>query len=74
MQIPSYSGNFDYVPVNETVVFESEQSQWVDIQIVNDGLIEGNESLAVDVLIGNVTVTSTNFIIAGNSEYNVPPF
>ena len=52
-------------------MFENEQSQWVDIQIINDELAEGDESLRVDVLIGNVTVSSTNIIIASNSEQYV---
>jgi hypothetical protein len=65
-------GNFDYIPISETVVFENEQSQWVDIQIINDELAEGDESLRVDVLIGNVTVSSTNIIIASNTGSRLP--
>ena len=66
--MPQYSGYFDYVPVNETVVFESRQSRWIEIQIVQDELAEGDENFTVDVLIGNKTLSSTNIIITRNSE------
>ena len=67
--ILNFQGNFDYVPVNKTISFDgSEPSQCVDILIVNDELTEGDESFAVDVMTGNVLLSSTNVIISGNSE------
>ena len=65
----NFQGNFDYVAVNKTISFDgSEPSQCVEILIVNDELTEGVESFAVDVMTGNVLLSSTNVIISGNSE------
>ena len=65
----NFQGNFDYVPVNKTISLDgSEPSQCVEILIVNDELTEGDESFAVDVMTGNVLLSSTNVIISGNSE------
>jgi hypothetical protein len=62
-------GNFDYVPVNETVSFENELSQCVDILIVNDELVEGNESFTVDLMRGNETVSSVHVIISSDTGH-----
>ena len=62
------SGNFDFVPVNETVSFKNELSQCVDILIVNDELVEGNESFTVDLMSGNETVSSIHVIISSDSK------
>ena len=62
------SGDFDYVPVNKTVSFESDLSQCVDILIVNDELIEVNESFTVNLMSGNEIVSSTRIIITSNSK------
>ena len=67
--VGSYDHTCDYVPVNKTISFDgSEPSQCVEILIVNDELTEGVESFAVDVMTGNVLLSSTNVIISGNSE------
>ena len=60
------SANFDYVPVNKTVSFESELSQCVDILIVNDDLIEAKETFTVSLLSGREAVSSVNVIITNN--------
>ena len=62
------SGNFDYVPVNKTVSFESELSQCVDILIVNDDLTEADESFIVNLLSGSDVVSSAHVIISSNSK------
>ena len=49
-------------------MFESEQPQWVEIQVVEDELAEGDEIFAVDVLIGNEMASSTYITIFRNSE------
>ena len=60
---PYPAGNFDYVPVNKEVSFDQGDTQCVDIQIINDGLTEGDEVFAVDLMNGNTILTFASVII-----------
>ena len=63
------SGSFDYVPVNKTVSFSSDQLQCVSVSVVSDELSEGQESFTVNLISGGVVVSSALVIISSNSEF-----
>ena len=67
----SSSGHFDYVPVNKTVSFHGSQVHCVNIQIVNDELIESDESFYVEVMVGSRTLVFLQVIITQDSEYTI---
>ena len=52
------AGNFDYVPVDKEVLFGHGDTQCVDIQLLNDGLVERVEAFIVDLMNGSVILTS----------------
>ena len=62
------AANSDYVPVNKTVSFESEQRQCVSIQIINDELTEGEERFKVVLMKDGEILSSACVIISSNSE------
>ena len=45
------------MPINKEVSFEQGDTQCVDIQIINDGLVEREEGFAVDLMNGNTILT-----------------
>ena len=62
-------GNFDYVAANKVVLFEHQQVQCIDIQILSDDLTENQEIFAVDLMNGKDILSSTIVIIRKNSMF-----
>ena len=62
-------GNFDYIHVNKTVLFTSDQVPCVDIKIVNDELPEGDRYFTVELISGSAVLSSVDIIIYSTREY-----
>lgn len=64
-----YAGGLDYIEINETVLFEKNQSHCVVIQVVDDGLGEEKEEFTVVIVLNDVVISSVIVSIISDGEY-----